>query len=212
METHGGAESSELQDSGAMMTPSVTRQPTAPTTKRKFIQAANGIPVGGQLAPTLNPESQRDSGQSLGTRTHPPIDPFNPLAFSVRTKALERNWTVTVHHGAFRMPEPYRIVEGRDGQGRFHPGIDGVAHDPVGIDVFDGAQVELALIGPVLGDVRQPQLIGRCRGEVPFDVVIVQRRAGFAGQAAFIASGVGLTLKDRGVLKRTASQIIQIQP
>lgn len=59
-------------------------------------------------------------------------------------------------------------------------GIDGVAHDPSGIDGLDSAQVELAFVGPVLGDVRQPQLISRRRGEVPADVVIVHGRAGLA--------------------------------
>jgi hypothetical protein len=34
-------------------------------------------------------------------------------------------------------------------------------HDPVGRDVFDSAQIELALIGPVLGDVREACSIGR---------------------------------------------------
>ena len=84
---------------------------------------------------------------------------------------------VAVDHCSCRLPEPYRVVEGRDGQRGFHPGIDGVAHDPVGVDVFDGAQVELALVGPVFGDVCEPQLIRRRRGEVPSDVVIVHGRS-----------------------------------
>lgn len=53
------------------------------------------------------------------------------------------------------------------GRGGFHPGIEGVAHHPVGVEVLDGAQGELALTGLVLRDVRQPQLIWRRRGEVP---------------------------------------------
>ena len=39
-----------------------------------------------------------------------------------------------------------------DHEGGLHPGVDGVAHDPVGAAVLDRAQVEPALGGAVLGD------------------------------------------------------------
>ena len=45
--------------------------------------------------------------------------------------------------------------------------VDRVADDPVGADVLDRAQVELALGGGVLGDVGQPQQVRRARGEAP---------------------------------------------
>ena len=61
--------------------------------------------------------------------------------------------------------------------------IHGVADDPVGADVFDRAEVELALAGGVLGDVGQPQPFGAVGGEVPLDEVVVHRRAGLAVQA-----------------------------
>jgi hypothetical protein len=48
------------------------------------------------------------------------------------------------------------------------------------MQVLDHAQVQLALAGVVLGDVREPLAV-RCRGvEVPLDEIIVDRRAGFA--------------------------------
>ena len=78
-------------------------------------------------------------------------------------------------------------VAGRcDGQGRFHPGVDRVADDLVRPHVLDRAEVDFALIGAMLGDVGQPQLVRACRGEVPLDMVVVDGRAGFAPQAAFL--------------------------
>ena len=44
-----------------------------------------------------------------------------------------------------------------------HPGVDGVADDPLGAGVLDRAEVELALGGGVLGDVGQPQQVRRRR-------------------------------------------------
>jgi hypothetical protein len=57
------------------------------------------------------------------------------------------------------------VVERRDGQPGLHPRVDGVAHDPVGVDVLDRAEVELAFTGAVLGDVGQPQLVRATGGE-----------------------------------------------
>jgi hypothetical protein len=54
------------------------------------------------------------------------------------------------------------VVERRHREPGLHPRVDRVAHDPVGVDVLDGTQVELALIGAVLGDVGQPQLVRCC--------------------------------------------------
>src|SRR5699024_4914059 len=53
----------------------------------------------------------------------------------------------------------------------------GVAYDPAGEGVLDRAEVELALISPVLGDVGQPQLVDVIGSEVPLDEVIVDRRS-----------------------------------
>lgn len=49
------------------------------------------------------------------------------------------------------------VLQRGDGQAGLHLRVDGVADDPVGPDVLDRAQVELALGGVVLGDVGQPQ-------------------------------------------------------
>src|SRR5699024_10315312 len=58
-----------------------------------------------------------------------------------------------------------------------HPVADGVADNPAGECVLDRAEVELALVGPVLGDVSQPQLVDIVGGEVAFDQVVVHGRA-----------------------------------
>lgn len=53
---------------------------------------------------------------------------------------------------------------------------------------LDGAEVELALIGAVFGDVGQPQLVGPVCGELTVDEVVVNRWAGFLGEAWFLAN------------------------
>src|SRR3954469_821638 len=117
-----------------------------------------------------------------------PIDPISPLFLSVRTKALERNWLprsewTTVATGSRRV---MAFAQGRHRQGSLHAGVDGVADDPAGVDVFDCAEIELALGGVVLGDVGQPGLVGRGGGELPIDQVVVHRRAGLAVQASLL--------------------------
>mgnify|MGYP000860243511 CR=1 FL=1 len=54
-----------------------------------------------------------------------------------------------------------------------HPRVDRVAHDPCREHILDRAEVELAVVGVVLGDVGGPQVVGRVRGEV---VVGLDRR------------------------------------
>lgn len=51
------------------------------------------------------------------------------------------------------------VVQGVHRETSLHPGIHGVADDPPGEHVLNGAEVELSLIGPVLSDVGQPQLV-----------------------------------------------------
>ncbi|MFF9105141.1 hypothetical protein ACF1AU_31770 [Streptomyces rubrogriseus] len=41
-----------------------------------------------------------------------------------------------------------------------HPGVDVIAHDAAVVHVLDGAQIQLAVAGRVLGDARQPQPVG----------------------------------------------------
>src|SRR5437868_8110262 len=57
-----------------------------------------------------------------------------------------------------------------------HPGINAVAHDPVGEDVLDRAQVQLAPGGSVLGDVGQPEQVGSGGGEVASNEIVTDRR------------------------------------
>src|SRR5690606_26760280 len=75
------------------------------------------------------------------------------------------------------------LVERRNSEAGLHAGVDGVANDPVRPNVFDGADVELALIGAVLGDVGQPRLVGAIGGEVPAHEVVMGCRAGLGGLA-----------------------------
>jgi len=46
-----------------------------------------------------------------------------------------------------------RVLEGLDGQPGLHPVRDRVSDDPAGGDVFDRAEVKLALPGAMLSDV-----------------------------------------------------------
>jgi hypothetical protein len=57
---------------------------------------------------------------------------------------------------------------------------------PIAARVLDRALVELALLGGVLGDVGQPQLVRRLRAEVAGDEIVVDRRAGPAGLPALV--------------------------
>src|SRR5699024_5570171 len=90
------------------------------------------------------------------------------LAPAVRVHdASSSAWTTT-----------YRVVQGVHREARLHPVADGVTDDPAGEHVLDRAEVELPLLGPVLGDVRQPQFVDVISGEVPLDQVVVHGRSG----------------------------------
>lgn len=72
----------------------------------------------------------------------------------------------------------HRVVQGVHRETGFHSVRDRVADDPAGEHVFDGAEVELALVGPVLGDVGQPEFVDVVCGEVALHEVVVDRRSG----------------------------------
>jgi hypothetical protein len=57
---------------------------------------------------------------------------------------------------------------------------------PVRAQVFDHAQIQLSVVGAVLGHVGQPQMVRPLRGEVALHEVVMDRRADFAVQAAFL--------------------------
>jgi hypothetical protein len=75
--------------------------------------------------------------------------------------------------------------QGGNGESGGHPVVHRVAHDPPGAGVLDRAEVELALLGGVLGDVGQPQLVGAGCGELAAHEVVVHRRARPAPLTAF---------------------------
>ena len=69
-------------------------------------------------------------------------------------------------------------VEGVDRELGGHPVADGVADDPVGVDVLDRAAVELPFGRLVFCDVREPQLVRSVGPElVPDHTVLVDHRA-----------------------------------
>lgn len=61
----------------------------------------------------------------------------------------------------------------------------GVADGPVGVEVLDGAEVELALVRAVFGDVGEPHLVDPV-ADLPVDEVVVDRRARLSGPAWFL--------------------------
>ena len=61
---------------------------------------------------------------------------------------------------------------------------DGPVNDPAGPGVDDGGQIDLALVGAVLGDVRDPQAVGAVGIEAPLDEIRVRVGAIAAGAAA----------------------------
>ncbi len=68
------------------------------------------------------------------------------------------------------------LAQGRDGKGSGHPVRGRVPDDPSSADVFDAADVELALSSGMLGKVREPDPVPCQRGEVPPHEVVVNRR------------------------------------
>ena len=83
-----------------------------------------------------------------------------------------------MHHGAHRSPRGCGIPQRCHRQGCLHPVIDRVADDPVRPRVLDRAHVELALVGPVLGDVGEPELVGAPSAELASHEVVVHGRTG----------------------------------
>jgi Protein of unknown function (DUF2699). len=93
--------------------------------------------------------------------------------------------TVAVNHASGDVTAPGdRIIEGIDGQSGLHPGVDRIAHDAVGVHVLDRTEVDLPLARPMLGDVRQPQLVGGGRSEVALHEIVVNGRPGLRALAA----------------------------
>src|SRR5437763_12389035 len=59
----------------------------------------------------------------------------------------------------------------------FHAAVDRPADDPIREDVLDRAEVELAFVGAVLGDVREPQPVRCVRVELATDEVVMRGRS-----------------------------------
>jgi hypothetical protein len=60
---------------------------------------------------------------------------------------------VRVRNGADWAAEGDGVAQRRDGERGLHPGVHGIADDLAGADVADRAEVELAFVGGVFGDV-----------------------------------------------------------
>lgn len=78
------------------------------------------------------------------------------------------------------------MIQGGHRERGLHQCVDRIAHNPVGIHVLDGAQVELAFVGVVLGDVGQPHLVGGLGAEQTLYEVVMDRRPGLAIQSTFL--------------------------
>jgi hypothetical protein len=64
-----------------------------------------------------------------------------------------------VHDGGGHLTADKCVVEGVDGQGCRHAGVHGVADDPLGTGILDGAETELAFVGCSLISVSHSVLI-----------------------------------------------------
>lgn len=101
-----------------------------------------------------------------------------------------------MYDGAVRVAERNGISQRRTRQVRGHPVGDRIADDPSGEAVLDRAEVELVLIGPVLGGgtslhvvlggMSVKQSVGLLRGELPPDQVVMDRWPGSAMWSAFL--------------------------
>ena len=100
--------------------------------------------------------------------------------------------SVRVDHTAGHVRAPGDgVAERSHSEPGLHPRVDRVADDPVGVDVLKRADVQLPFTGPMLGDIPEPQLVGRPGSEVPLDQVVVDRRP------RLLALPAGLLLPER---------------
>lgn len=91
----------------------------------------------------------------------------------------------------------YGIAERVNSELRRHPIGDRVAHDPVRVDVFDRATVELAFARlsssrPMLRDIRKPDPVRGVGAELPLHVIIEHRWPGFLALPAPAALRTGV--------------------
>ena len=78
----------------------------------------------------------------------------------------------------------------------FHSGIDRIADDAVGENIFDRTDVELAFKRSMFGDVGQPQLVRPSRGEVSLDEVVMH---GWTNVAALASLGLLAELREQAI-------------
>ena len=71
-----------------------------------------------------------------------------------------------------------RVVQRSDRERGLHVGVHRVADDATRERVFDGAEIELALDGGVLGDIGEPQLVGGLGAEGAAHEIVVHRLLG----------------------------------
>src|SRR3989442_8040856 len=83
--------------------------------------------------------------------------------------------SVGVDHGATGTPELDRVAKRRDGERGLHPGVHRVAHDAAGERVLHRAQVELASVALMLGDLGEPKLAAALCTEDPPEQAILDR-------------------------------------
>lgn len=116
-----------------------------------------------------------------------PMDPDHAVA-GQRSELLSGSKlrsSVRVQDAASDFTSAYNgLVECCNSESGLHSTVDGVADDPVRVRVLDGAEIEGALVGAVLGDVGEPQLVRSSSSEVAAHEVVMGWRAGLGGLAA----------------------------
>jgi len=144
-----------------------------------------------------------------------PINRLSPAALSTAWRLRTRNWhpqsastitTPSVGGEQTRPPAP-RQRDWRSTGGRF----DGVADDSVGEDALDGAAVDLALAGRLLGHVGDPLAVRFIGHEVPLDLILVHRLPRLPVKAA-LAHGRGSQLLLRTHPPRTTLPDVDAGP
>lgn len=64
-----------------------------------------------------------------------------------------------------------------DHEACFHPLVDGPADDPVRPQILDRAEVDLAFVAAMLGQVDDPDLVRAISGELaPYEIIVRCRR------------------------------------
>jgi len=91
-----------------------------------------------------------------------------------------------VHHCALRITESNRVPQSGDREVGRHAFADRIALDARGVGVLEQAEVDLAFIRRVFGDVREPQLVHVSGREVASHEIVVNGRPGLLARPTLL--------------------------